>query len=130
MHTRRPAHHHFVNTVAQIAFPVQDRFDLGGIEGGLRGVDLGLGRLALATARLVDHREHLPDGGRESVLGSHPAYVHEHDPGRIPEKVVVERRDLEAIVESGAHDRIDLVLQEDHVAHDHRMLTEALERGP
>ena len=109
---------------------MQDRFDLGGIERGLRGVDLSLGRLTFPAARLLDLREDLPNGGRESLLAPHSAEVHEHDPRRIPEEVIVQRRNLEAIVEGGAHHRVHLILQQDHVAHDDRVLADALEGSP
>jgi len=44
--------------------------------------------------------------------------------------MVVERRDLEPVVERRAHDGIDLVLEQDHVAHDDGPLAGLLERGP
>ena len=49
------------------------------------------------------------------------ADVHEVHLRIVEEKMVVERRDCDAAVEQHAHDWIDLVLEHDDVAHEHRV---------
>ena len=45
--------------------------------------------------------------------------MHEVDLGRVEEKVVVKRRDVDAVRRQNAHHRIDLILEEHEVAHHH-----------
>ena len=44
--------------------------------------------------------------------------------------MIVQRGDLESVVERDAHHRIHLVFAEHHVAHDHRLLAGLLEGSP
>jgi len=45
--------------------------------------------------------------------------VHEEDSGLFPKEMVVKRGNFQSAVEQGGHDRVDLLLQEDEVAHHH-----------
>ncbi len=120
-----------VDAVAQVALLPDRGVDLRGGERALRRLDVGLGHVAGASARLLDLREHLAHGGGEGVLRGHAADVHEHHLRRVPEEVVVEGGDLEPVVEGHAHDRIHLVFEQDEVAHHHRMAgARRLESGP
>jgi hypothetical protein len=59
--------------------------------------------------------------------------VQEVHGGFVVEEVVMQRRDLEAGGEQLRHHRVDLVLEQDEVAHDHRLRDAGptrRERGP
>ena len=58
------------------------------------------------------------------------ADVHEEDLRLIEEKVVMQPRNLEAGIERRAHRRVDLVLEDDRIAHHHCATVRGRERGP
>ena len=53
-------------------------------------------------------------------LIAHAGDMHEVHPRLIEEEVIVKRRHFETAVERRAHHRVDLILEEDRVAHHHR----------
>jgi hypothetical protein len=55
--------------------------------------------------------------------------VHEEDAGAVERDVVVQRRDLEPVVERRVHDRAHLILGERQVSHHDRLRAAAGERG-
>src|SRR5512142_1096952 len=45
--------------------------------------------------------------------------VHVEDAWALEKEVIMDSRDFESVIEESGHDRIDLVFQEDQVAHHH-----------
>ena len=78
---------------------------------GCRG---GAGSGALANQ--VERGLHLARQIRRAAVTVH---VHVEHARLVPEEVVVQSRNLEAVVEQRGHHRIDLVLRQDEVAHHH-----------
>ena len=68
--------------------------------------------------------------GSERLDVAVAADVHEEDLRLIEEEVVVQRRHLEAGIERRAHRRVDLVLEDDRIAHQHCAAMSRRERGP
>jgi hypothetical protein len=56
--------------------------------------------------------------------------VHEEDARLVVQEVIVQRRDLEPVVEGGGHRGFHLVLGKGQVAHHHRLLAGLLKSGP
>ena len=57
---------------------------------------------------------------------AHPVHVHVEDARLLPEEMVVQRGDLEPVVEQRRHHRVDLVLGQHEVAHHHLLAAVAL----
>ncbi len=89
----------------------------GGRQRGLGGAHLG--------NPVVDRL----DSGGQAGRFSHAADMHEVDLRLVEEEVVVQRGHLQAGIERRAHRRVDLVFQEDGIAHDHRAAGHRHERG-
>ena len=84
-HLRLAADGDFVDAVGQLALAPEDRLDLRRVERGRCRIDVGVWKLAL-----LHPCEYLSHRGGELRLIAHPADVHEHHAGLVPEKVVVE----------------------------------------
>ena len=89
-----------------------------------------LGDKALGLAQLRDAIQDRPDPAGQDGGLSHPPEMHEHHLGHVAQEVVVDRRDLEATLEQNLLHGLELVLQEDQVAHDHRSLPRGHEDDP
>src|SRR5258708_23659753 len=66
---------------------------------------------------MSDQIERRLDGVRKIHCFAMPVDMHVEDARLLKEKMVVQRRDLNAVVEYGGEDWIDLVLRQDDVAH-------------
>ena len=51
----------------------------------------------LPTTGLLDRGEHFANSARERLLRAHTTNVHEHHLRGVPEEVIVQRRDLQAV---------------------------------
>ena len=65
----------------------------------------------------ADQRQRRLDVGGEIRRRAVPVHVHVEDARLLPEKMIVQRRHVEAGVEQCRHHRVDLVLREHQVAH-------------
>ena len=77
----------------------------------------GRGR-ARTRRRVVDDPDGRPHPAREVLGAAHAVHVHVEDARLFPEEVIVQRGDVEAVVEESGHHGVHLVLGEDEVAHE------------
>ena len=59
-----------------------------------------------------------------------PVHMHVHREGLVAQKVIVQRRDLDAARRKLGHDRVDLVHGQHEVAHHHALVAHLLEGEP
>src|SRR2546421_3882744 len=130
VHARGSAERGLVDAILEVTPRTQNRVELLRVETGLFGIDVRSLHFGWSAARLFDLGEDLPHRTRDLGFVTHAADVHEHHDRRLPEKMIVQRGDLESVVERDAHHRIHLVFAEHHVAHDHRLLAGLLEGSP
>src|SRR5215471_16334413 len=97
-HLSRAPDGDFVNSARYLTFHPHYAFNIFGIEGGFRRIEIGFGYFTFATARVLDFRKYFSDCRSELLLIAHATDVHEHDFGRIPEKMVVQRCHFKAII--------------------------------
>ena len=68
---------------------------------------------------LVNQIDRWLDALREIRGAAHPVHVHVEDAWLLPEEMIVERRDVDAVLQERRHHGIDFVLGEDEIAHHH-----------
>jgi hypothetical protein len=103
-----------------------DLIELRGVE-----IDRGLGcwRRRRRERRLA-LRQGGADGGRELHRIAVAAHVHVERRGSAAQDVIVDRRDLDPVLDQLRHHRVDLGLQQHEIAHDHRAAMRGLEGDP
>src|SRR5215813_5644134 len=128
-HLCRATDRNLVHTTRQLPLHAHDAFNIFGIQRRLGGIQIGFRYFAFAPAGFLDLCEYFSHGRSELFLVAHTTDVHEHDLRRIPEKMIVKRSHVQAVVQRHTHYRIDLVFEQSGITHNHRLAVCIHKRG-
>ncbi len=101
IHLRIQANRHFLDFVGFFYWRTADRLKRFRVKRGFFGVKGRMWGLTLATAGFLELGESLANSRRQFIGIAHAANVHEHHFRRVPQKMVVQSGNFDAVIQCG-----------------------------